>query len=66
MRILVCVVAIGCLLVAPIAAHPVATTTVAVAVGAGGRSVATITADADPLISKLEALSIDPLPSRSA
>ena len=66
MRILVWAVAIGWLLVAPIAAHPVATTTVAVAVGAGGRSVATITADADPLISKLEALSIDPLPSRRA
>ena len=65
MRVLACALAIGCLLVARIAAHPVATTTVAVAVG-GGRCVATITADADPLIAKLEALSVDPLPSRSA
>jgi hydrogenase/urease accessory protein HupE len=66
MRLFACAIAIGCSLVAQVAAHPVSTTTVAVAVGADGRSVATITADADPLIAKLEALSVDPLPNRSA
>jgi len=66
MRFFAFAIAIGCSLIAQIAAHPVATTTVAVAVGAGGRSVAAITADADPLIAKLEALSLDPLPNRSA
>jgi hypothetical protein len=65
MKVLACALAIGCVLVAPIAAHPVATTTVAVAVDADGRYIATITADADPLIAKLEALSADPLPSRT-
>ncbi|HKW02333.1 MAG TPA: HupE/UreJ family protein [Vicinamibacterales bacterium] len=66
MRTLACAIAIGCVLVAPIAAHPVATTTVAVAVDTGGRVVATITADANPLIAKLEALSFDPLPNQRA
>jgi hydrogenase/urease accessory protein HupE len=66
MRFFACAIAIGCSLVAQVAAHPVSTTTVAVAVGAGGRSVAAITADAEPLIAKLEALSLDPLPNPSA
>ena len=47
--------------VATVTAHPVATTTVAVAIERDGRYVVTMTADADPLIAKLEALSADPL-----
>ena len=55
----VCVAVLS--IVTTIGAHPVSTTTVSVAVEPGGRFVATITADADPLIAKLEALSADPL-----
>jgi hydrogenase/urease accessory protein HupE len=66
MRVVVCAIAMSLALVARIAAHPVATTTVAVVIDANGRVVATITADADPLIAKLEALSDDPLPNQHA
>lgn len=61
MKRLACAVMAGLSIVATVAAHPVSTTTVSVSVNAGGRYVATITADVDPLIAKLEALSVSPL-----
>lgn len=66
MRWLACTLIVGLSIVATIGAHPVSTTTVSVSVDASGRYVATLTADADPLIAKLEALSADPLPSETA
>lgn len=52
-------------IVATVAGHPVATTTVAVAVERDGHYLVTLTADADPLIAKLDALSADPLPTEA-
>jgi hydrogenase/urease accessory protein HupE len=63
---LACAIVGTLLLVATVEAHPVSTTTVAVAVQRDGRYVVAITADADPLIAKLEALSTDPLPTGGA
>ena len=63
MRRLACGLVAALSIVAPVAAHPVSTTTVAVAVERDGHYVVTLTADADPLIAKLEALSADPLPA---
>src|SRR5262249_17748542 len=63
MKFITCVCVAWLSIVATTSAHPVSTTTVAVVIEPGGRYVATITADADPLIAKLEALSADPLPA---
>lgn len=49
-----------------LAAHPVATTTVSVHFDRTGHVVATIVADADAMIAKLDALSSQPLPADAA
>ncbi len=62
--ITLCVAAWG--LSAALCAHPVSTTTVSLVIDRSDRYVATLTADADPLIAKLEALSRETLPATPA
>lgn len=66
MKFLACVCAVVVATVVAVRAHPVSTTTVAVGLEPDGRYVVTITADADPLIAKLEVLSAHPLSAAPA